>query len=407
MASSDAGNRTNTSPNGGRRSAVLARYVLAATLVRSADGGAIVAIVLLAQTSGQPGWVAGLLGASITAPHLFGPFIARRLDTAPDGRKIIALAAVIHGVLLAIAALLLPVTWPVVPALLLIVSGLFGPMLTGGVSSRLPSIAGPAQLSQRRAQGWDVASYGFSGTLGPAVVAWAAATVSPLAATLLLAGAAVVGAAAVLTLPRQPGQLAAASVPSPMHTLAGILRSGPLRRTLGLTVVVAFSVAVLPIYAVVVGPVLGGAALAGTLIAGYGVGNLAGSVLLMIWPLRGDADKLTAVLAFTVALALATVIAMPNLATLLAAFAATGIVNALFFAATLAARSEYAPAQSRGQVFIWVGALKIAAGSAGTATAGLLIAGTAWLPVVLVAAITAASALWCAVSLAGQRGGTP
>jgi hypothetical protein len=65
------------------RIGALARYVFAATLVRGADGGAVVAIVLLAHASGMPGWLAGLLGASITAPHLLGPFIARHLDAAP------------------------------------------------------------------------------------------------------------------------------------------------------------------------------------------------------------------------------------------------------------------------------------------------------------------------------------
>jgi hypothetical protein len=117
--------------------------------------------VLLAHACGMPRWLAGLLGASITAPHLLGPFIARHLDTARDGRKVIAFSAVLHGVLLGAAALLLPVT-AIWPAMLLFVSGIFGPMLTGGISSRLPSIAGPEQRNQRRAQSWDVASYGLS-----------------------------------------------------------------------------------------------------------------------------------------------------------------------------------------------------------------------------------------------------
>lgn len=236
----------------------LARYVFAATLVRSADGGAVVAIVLLAQASGITPWVSGLLGASITAPHLLGPFIARRLDTARDGRIVIGCSAVAHGVLLGIAAVLLPSTWAVLPALLLCVSGLFGPMLTGGISSRLPSIAGPSQVSQRHAQSWDVASYGISGTLGPAAVAGIAAVASPLTAALALAAVAVVGAGAVLALPRQQPVADVASVPSPVGTLQRIWRSGPLRRTLSLTVVVAFSVAALPIYAVAISPQLGG-----------------------------------------------------------------------------------------------------------------------------------------------------
>lgn len=176
-----------------------------------------------------------------------------------------------------------------------------------------------------------------------------------------------------------------------------IWRSGPLRRTLTLTVVIPFSVAALPIYAVAIAPSLGSAALAGTLVAGYGVGNLAGSALLMVWPLRGDADKLTTLLAAAVAVTLVVVIPMPNLIAALIAFTVAGVANALFFAATLAARSEYAPNEARGQVFIWVGALKIAAGSAGTAVAGALIGGIAWAPVAAVAALSGLAALGCGI----------
>lgn len=302
--------------------------MFAATLVRLADGGAVVAVVLLAQSSGKPGWMSGMLGAAIIAPHLLGPFIARRLDTADDGRRIIAISALAHGLLLGAAGLLLPVTWTVVPALLLVLSGVFGPMLTGGVSSRLPSIAGPSQKSQRRAQSWDVASYGVSGTLGPAVV-------------------------------------------------------------------VAFSVAALPIYAVAVAPTLGGTALAGTLVAGYGGGSLAGSALLMVWPLKGDADRLASLLAGVVAVALDVVISVSNPVLTMIAFTVVGVANSLFFAATLAARSEYSPLELRGQVFIWVGALKIAAGSAGTAVAGALAGAAVWLPIAVAAVLSAASSLWC------------
>ncbi len=141
-------------------------------------------------------------------------------------------------------------------------------MLTGGVSSRLPSIAGPSQTAQRRAQSWDVASYGLSGTLGPAAVATVAATLSPLVATLLLAAAAVLGAGGVLLLPSQTPPTNTDDVPSPARTLVLIGRIGALRRTLLLTVIVAFSVAVLPIHAVAVAPALGDPALAGALVAG-------------------------------------------------------------------------------------------------------------------------------------------
>lgn len=105
----------------------------------------------------------------------------------------------------------------------------------------------------------------------------------------------------------------------------------------------------------------------------------------------------TAILAVAVAAALVVVVPMSSAPITSATFALAGIANSLFFAATLAARSEYAPAEARGQVFIWVGALKIAAGSAGTATAGAISGGIVWLSIALVAGATAVSAGICAV----------
>lgn len=349
----------------------LARYVAVATLARAADGGAVVAVVLLVTGSGAPGWLAGLLGASITAPHLLGPFVARSLDTARDGRRVIALACVLHGATFAAAVLLYPHTWPVVAALLLAASGLAGPLLTGGISSRLPAIAGPGRDSQRRAQGWDVATYGLGGTIGPAVVAVASSWASPTVAALILTAATFAAAALVGLLPYAPPPAAGLDVPRPGRTLALMLASGPLRRTLYMTVTVALSVAVLPIAAVVSTDRLGaGPAAAGILVAAYGLGNLAGSAGLMLRPPKGDADRLMTGFAFAVAAALALLVVADGFVVTAVAYAAAGILNAGFFAATLAARSEYAPRQARAQVFVWVGALKITAGSAGTALAG-------------------------------------
>ncbi|MFJ9377094.1 hypothetical protein [Streptomyces sp. NPDC101455] len=60
-----------------------------------------------------------------------------------------------------------------------------------------------------------------------------------------------------------------------------------------------------------------------------------------------------------------------------------GVLGAFFFASTLVARTEYAPSGARGQVFIWVAALKITSGSAGTALAGSLTGVTVQLPLVV------------------------
>ncbi|MEU5334302.1 MFS transporter [Streptomyces asoensis] len=306
----------------------LTRYVIAATLARTSDGGAVVAIVLMVNTIGGSGWLAGALGACITAPHLLGPFVARSLDTARDSRTVIAAASLAHGTTLAAAVLLYPHTHPAITA-----------------------------------------------------------------ALALAAGCCIAGAV-IRFLPYAPTPGKAADVPRPLRTLTGILASGPLRRTLYLTVTVAFSVATLPVTAVSSTHTLGvSAAAAGILTAAYGLGNLAGSAGVMIRPSRAEADRLTTHLAAAVAAVLLLITFTPSFPLAVTAYAAVGIANAYFFAATLAARNEYAPDNARGQIFVWVGALKITAGSAGTAAARALISTSAALPLLLAVALTIASTL--------------
>lgn len=73
------------------------------------------------------------------------------------------------------------------------------------------------------------------------------------------------------------------------------------------------------------------------------------------------------------------------------AYTLARIMNSYFFAATLAARSEYAPTAARGQVFVRVGALKITAGSAGTSLANVVVSHVTQLPLFLAVAIIAAA----------------
>lgn len=388
----------STAPGG------LARYVLAATLARSADGGAVVAIVLLVTTSGAPGWLAGILGACITAPHLFGPLIARRLDTARDGRTVIAWACMAHGVTLAAAVLLYPLTWPIIPGLLLIASGLVGPLLTGGISSRLAAIAGSDRTSQRRAQGWDVATYGIGGTIGPSLVAAFSAWADPAVAALILAGSTFVAAAAVRLLPYSPPAAVPSEVPRPGRTLLVMVSNGPLRRTLYLTVVVALSVAALPITAVAsTGELRVEPAAAGVLTAAYGLGGLLGCTGVMIRPMRTDADPLMTWLAAAVGVALCGAAFAEAFPMAVAVYSFAGVLNSYFFAATLAARSEYAPAAARGQVFVWIGALKITAGSAGTALTGAVIAAAINLPLFLASGLIAVAVFVSVIDRHRQR----
>ena len=355
--------------------AVLLRYVPAAVLARTSDAGAVIGIVLLITQAGGSGLRAGTLAACLTAPHLLGPFVARSLDVVTDGRRVIAAACAGYAVLLATATLLVPVAPVALVAVLLVGAGTCGPLLTGGISSHLVSLIPADRAVQRRAQGWDVATYGIGGSLGPALVAACAAAAGPTTALLVLAGGTFTAGALVLALPpvRSNSSEDRSESPSPVTTLVSIWRSVRLRRTLLLTVAIALSVAALPVAAVRSAADLDLTAPSAALLATcYGLGNLAGSMLLTIRPLRGVPDVLTGRLALAVATGLLAALTAPTLGLLVVAYLATGLLNALFFASTLAARTEYAPAASRTQVFIWVAALKITAGSAGTALAGTL-----------------------------------
>lgn len=371
----------------------LARYVAAASLARMADGGAVVAVVLLATTRGDGGQVAGLLGACLTAPHLLGPFVARRIDLADDGRKVIALACLLYAAALAAAVATYGRVPLAVTGLLLALAGLCGPLLTGGISTRLPAIAG---AGLRRAQGWDVATYGIGGTVGPSMVAALSAWASPALAAHCLAAATFLAAGLVMRLPYAAPAHGGnpQAVPGAWRTIALIARDGKLRRTLYMTVLVAFSMAALPITAVQMTGQLGiPLASAAAMTAAYGIGNLAGSIGVMLRPLRGSPDRLMTRLALCAASGLCAIMFSNGWPLAVCMFWIAGVVNAFFFAATLAARTEYAPANARGQIFLWVAALKITAGSAGTATAGLLTGWDARTPLLTGALLIATAAM--------------
>jgi hypothetical protein len=112
-----------------------------------------------------------------------------------------------------------------------------------------------------------------------------------------------------------------------------------------------------------------GAALA----AAFGLGNLGGSLLLTAFPLHGEPEALVARHVTLMGAALGLCAVAPSYAFALAAFALLGLSHAPFFTATLAARSRYAPAGARAQVFISMAGAKVAMSSAGTALAGAAI----------------------------------
>lgn len=356
-------------------SRVLLRYVTAAGLARTADGGAAVGLVLLAAEHGSQGFTGGVLAACLTAPHLLGPVLARRLDQARDGRRLIAACCVVYGAALALAAVTFSHVPLVLSLVLVAVAGLCGPILTGGLSSQLTGMIDDEETAQRRSQGWDATTYGVGGSAGPAAVAALSALTAPLVALLVLSAGAAAAAALMLTLPIARKSAAAAQLEAlPFRTTIRIIGEwGGLRRVTAATMATALLGGAVAVFAVGLGLQMKMSADAGALLAAlFGVGNLVGSILLTIVPLKGEPDRQTGWWAAAIGVAFLLGGFAPNLVWAMVAFTVAGLLNGPFFTATLAARTAYSPSAARAQVFVTMAALKIAAGTAGTAAAGVL-----------------------------------
>ncbi|MBN6190901.1 hypothetical protein JQN58_29005 [Aneurinibacillus sp. BA2021] len=361
------------------RKRAVAAYAITATLIRGADAGLVVGIVLLATSSPETAPVAGLLAACLTAPHLAGPLVAPVLGRAKRPIALLAAAFVLYALFVAVAALAFTAGWLVLAAVALAAAGGCGPLFTGGLSSQLPRLVNREQTTQRRAQGLDALTYGVGAAFGPLIIAVATAVLTPLAGVLGAAAAALVGAAVLMTLPPLGSAAGGAgrrdAGASVRRNVALLFTSGPLRRVTVCTSVAAVAVGAVPILAVATVSVheWGGRDAAALLAAAFGAGTLAGSLAVTVRPLRGAPEHAVTWAASGVSAALAVCALAPSRGVAAIGFALVGICGSLQFASSLAARSEYSPPEARAQVFMTMAGLKVACSSVGVAVAGTAV----------------------------------
>ncbi|CCN70112.1 MFS transporter [Vibrio nigripulchritudo] len=355
-------------------SALLILFAILAIFGRTATGAATVGVLILAAENGINGHQIGILAACLTAPHLLGPIWGRCLDTAKDSRRLIAFAACCYSLFLVLAALSFPALPYPALVVILIVCGGSAPFLMGGISGQLNLAFKNQQHIRRKAQGWDVACYAIGTTIGPLLVAFVAKTVNAQVAVTAIAVMPLVTAFLVMRLPKHENKVSnELAIPTVAVVAKQILQNGPLSRTLYLTMITSFSLAALPICAIfLVSDWQQEPASAATLISGYGIGNLLGSMFLIRWSNQKEADPQMTISALGVAVGILLIATATSYSLGLGSFLICGIANAFFFASTLAARTEYAPSQSASQVFMWIAAMKIGAVSVGSYLAGLL-----------------------------------
>lgn len=376
-------------------------YLISAVLARMATGGSAIGIVLLANTIGADGKTAGALAASLTAPHLFGPVYGRWLDKAKKPGQILFAAAIGYSVCFQLAIFLLTENLLALTFPLLLSCGMASSFLMGGLSTQLIPLVDQQGLARRRAQSWDNMSYGIGLTMGPLCIALLSQYFSNMLSVSLVMMLPACAAVFILYLPNTVKMVQQHSgiLSSLMKVYKTIYHSVPLFKTIIMTSAAAFSVAALPVTAVYqIEAWQLDKSLAAYLVTFYGIGCLCGAVWLLVAPLKADAITLLRNIGCLLLVALILVSLSNSLLTGLATYWLTGVTNAIFFAATLAARTEYAPAEDAAQVYMWVAAAKITAASFGALVAGLLVDFATSLSLIVSCAVLAIVIMLCFVT---------
>ncbi|GAA1529999.1 hypothetical protein GCM10009827_054170 [Dactylosporangium maewongense] len=398
---------------------MLARLLTAAVLARTAEAGATVVLLLASvQHFGGPATGASVL-AALLGPHVVaGPVVGLVTDRARRPRLVHAGFAAVFGLALGGVLLLTGVApLPVVLALA-VVAGTCGPMIFGGLSSRVDDVVPAPRRSHAR--GLDAATYNVAEIAGPAAGALLVAAFGVPVAAVTLSAACLLAAGALLTVTPtaaptapEPTDLAAtASVltepASTMHAapvgadadgpkasdagphrvrsgeekpglrdgLAAMVRSRPLLAVTAATAVASYAAGMITPVAVVLGVAAGRPAGGGLLVTALGVGALCGSLLVARFPARVPAHRVVLGCLVAVGLALACaaagVAAGAPWAVLVGLFAVTGVLDGPLLSSVLEVRSREAPPGTRTQVFTLGAGIKLTAASAGAGTFTLL-----------------------------------
>lgn len=378
----------------------LARFMLAAILVRICTGGAAVAVILLARNSGADGGLIGALTACLTVPHVFGPVYGRWLEKASNPFLIVATACVLFTTFFQFTIWNMNSwsLWLVFSCLL--VCGACSSFLMGGLSTQLNGLVSDDLTAKRKAQSWDAVTYGVGLTFGPMFIAVFSSEFSVALTIGCLMCLPLLAALLVLSLPKpiKHHHEVNTKVLRMQQVFMTLWRTPSLKITLLMTSGAAFSFAALPVLAVYLSEMFGqGQEQGALLVTLYGVGCLCGATSLIFKPMLKEALLLLRNIGSLLVVCLVFVVISSYLSFVacILAYWICGVVNSLFFASTIAARTEYAPETGAAQIYMWVAAAKITAASAGAFAAGVLVEQWISLPMFLSIALLSSTILLC------------
>jgi MFS family permease len=389
----------------------VSRYAVGAVLLRLADEGARLALILLALDRTGSARVGGVLVAALLAPQvLAAPGVGLVTDRARAPSWVIGTAAAGFAAALVATALGLGRAPLPVVVVVLVIGGCCGPALTGGLSSQLPGLVRHAVLP--RAFGIDSLTYNVSGIVGPALVAALCGFASPATAVAVLAACAGAGGAVITTLPM------AVRTRSPQTDgrrpqLTGALRLLVRDRTLGLvtaaTTVGQAGLGALPVIVVVLAHREYTPSASGWLLTAFAVGALAGSVAWIWRPPRAPRSPAIVMAALVLTGSpLAVAAASPTLGLTAGLLAASGFFTGPLAGALFTTRQEHTPDTARAQVFTLGAGLKITAAALGVVIAGAIAEiPTATQLLISAACPLLAGALGALLLRVGHTGGMP
>lgn len=349
----------------------VASYLVAATPPRLAIGGITVALPVLAVEQLGDVAVGGLLAAAALGPSIVSaPIAGAMLDRSRRPGALVAGAGVATAAAFTIAAFLGPVpAWVV--ALALVLAGATAPFVFGGLSSFVTE----GIPEERRAYAIDALSYNLGAVVGPAVVAAATALGSARAATLLMAGFALLGAVGTLPLRLHPLSHAHERR-SMLATIAAGFRHIATHRPLAVITASGtlsqFGNGGLAIAAVALSVSRAGDPSEGPIIVtAFAVGGLLGA----LWGSRRPSHRAPEFVmgAGFAATGVFTVLAAFDLGLVWAilVIGISGLFTASSSAAMLLIRKQQSPPALRSQVFTVGAGLRAAAAAAGAAIAGI------------------------------------
>lgn len=351
-------------------SRVLITYLAGAVLVRLADEGARVALLLLAleRTAGPA--FGGALIAAFMLPHVVAaPIVGGLADRTRHPRLLHAFGPLLFGASLAMAS----VGAGRLPAPLVLAAALIGgcgtPLLSGGLSGVLRQIVPKAQ--RQRAYGLDVATYNLASVCGPALAALLAARIGAASSTMVIAICAASGALAIALLPleRQVAHEHGPSIWQGVSLFWTNRRLGAVTFSTGLG---QLGLGAVPVIAVLLGTQFGMPSAVGWLLSAEGCGALCGSLLYARRPILTGRPQLLVTLALLASAAPAAAIAVVGPVGGIPLMWFIGFLTGPSSGAQFEVRERESPRELNTQVFALGAGFKISMAAIGAALGGQL-----------------------------------